>query len=63
MTDLPKKLRALADTLIGDEWQHPLAAVETCQQAADELERLMAFKVILFGHDKVDLLQPAIRKR
>lgn len=40
VTDLPEKLRALADTLVGDEWEHPIDAVETCRKAADEIERL-----------------------
>ena len=42
MTDhtLPDRLRYLAESLVGDEWEHPVDAVETCRRAADELERL-----------------------
>lgn len=41
-SDLPEKLRELAETLIGDDWEHPLTCVETCKSAADEIERLRA---------------------
>ena len=37
--DLPERLDALADSLVGDDWEHPLASVETCRQAAEELRR------------------------
>lgn len=38
--NLPERLLALAETLVGDEWEHPVDAVDTCRRAADELERL-----------------------
>ena len=34
------RLRALAETLEGDEWEHPLLSKEACVEAADELNRL-----------------------
>jgi hypothetical protein len=40
MADLPDRLRALAETLNGDEWEHPITAPDDCLAAADELERL-----------------------
>ena len=39
-TDLPTRLRELAATLEGDEWQHPVDAVEICRLAADEVEKV-----------------------
>lgn len=38
--DLIEDLNALADSLIGDDWNHPVTSVETCRRAARELERL-----------------------
>ena len=42
MTDhtLPDRLRGLCESLVGDEWEHPVDAVETCRKAAEEIERL-----------------------
>lgn len=34
------RLRELAESLVGDEWEHPVDAVETCRRAADEVEKL-----------------------
>lgn len=39
MIDL-QRLRVLADTLDGDDWQHPLGSAALCRDAAAELERL-----------------------
>lgn len=40
MSDLPERLLALAESLVGDEWNHPLKAVDDCRNAAAELKRL-----------------------
>lgn len=40
MADLPERLRDLAETLNGDEWEHPITAPDDCLAAADEIERL-----------------------
>ena len=40
MNDLPERLRALADSLEGDDWNHPLLSLEACREAAAEIERL-----------------------
>lgn len=42
MTDLPDRLRSLAESLEGDEWEHPLTAQQDCLRAAEEIERLRA---------------------
>ena len=39
MTD-PERLRDLADTLDGCEWNHPLGSAEVCRRVAKEIERL-----------------------
>jgi len=51
MTDLPDRLRAIADTLDGDEWEHPLCAEDDCRRAADEIERLQAIVDKLRDYD------------
>jgi len=38
ITDLSEQLRNLADTLVDDEWDHPLCSVETCRTAAYVLD-------------------------
>ena len=40
MNDLPERLRSLADSLVGDEWEHPITAEADCRAAADEIERM-----------------------
>ena len=40
MTDLPERLRHLAESLEGDDWEHPITARDDCLRAADEIERL-----------------------
>jgi hypothetical protein len=40
MSDLPERLLAIAESLVGDEWNHPLKAVDDCRNAAAELKRL-----------------------
>lgn len=35
-----QRLRDLAETLEGDDWQHPLGSAQLCRAAADEVERL-----------------------
>ena len=42
MNDLPERLRSLAASLDGDQWEHPIMAREACLRAADAIERLMA---------------------
>ena len=42
MSDLPERLRALADSLEGDDWQHPITAQADCWAAAERIERLQA---------------------
>gem|GEM_PF-5263512 len=44
MSDLPERLRALAASLEGDDWEHPITAREDCLRAAEELERLRAIR-------------------
>jgi hypothetical protein len=39
-SDLPERLRSLATSLEGDEWEHPLNSQETCRIAAEEIEKL-----------------------
>lgn len=38
--DIHERLRALASSLEGDEWNHPITAVGDCMQAASQLEML-----------------------
>lgn len=38
--DLPARLEALAETLVGDEWIYPIDSVEICRRAAEEIIRL-----------------------
>jgi hypothetical protein len=40
--NLPERLRDLAETLCGCQWNHPLCSPATCNEAADEIERLRA---------------------
>ena len=40
LDDLPERLRAIADSLDGDEWEHPLSSAADCRRAAVEIERL-----------------------
>lgn len=40
MTDLPARLRSLASSLEGDDWQHPCTAQQDCLRAADALESM-----------------------
>jgi hypothetical protein len=40
--DLPERLRDLAESLEGDDWEHPLLSQVTCRLAADEIERARA---------------------
>ena len=40
--NLPERLRDLAETLCGCQWMHPLGSPATCNEAADEIERLRA---------------------
>ena len=40
--NLPERLRDLAETLCGCQWMHPLCSPATCNEAADEIERLSA---------------------
>ena len=47
MTDLSERLLALADTLPGDLWNHPITAEDDCRRAAAEIERLEAVVVRL----------------
>lgn len=42
MSDLPDRLRAIAESLENDLWVHPIMAKEDCLKAAEELERLAA---------------------
>lgn len=37
---LPERLRSLAETLDGCEWNHPLRSADDCREAAKEIERL-----------------------
>lgn len=46
MTDLPERLRSLAESLEGDEWGHPLLSQKTCIDAAVEIERLLKLAFI-----------------
>jgi hypothetical protein len=41
--DLPERLRAIAETFGGCEWNHPITAAPECWRAASELERLRKF--------------------
>ena len=56
MSDLPERLRALATSLEGDEWEHPVTAREDCLAAAEEIERSRAalepFEVVDYRHDE-----------
>lgn len=38
MTDLPSKLRELAESLRSCEWNHPLTSADTCDEAAKLIE-------------------------
>jgi hypothetical protein len=40
MADLPERLRDLAESLTGNNWDHPITARGDCLTAAAELERL-----------------------
>lgn len=40
MNDIPERLRAFAETLIGDDWIHPLGSVDTCLEAAKAIEAM-----------------------
>lgn len=40
MNDLPERLRSLAESLDGDEWEHPLMSREVCIEAATLIELL-----------------------
>lgn len=40
MSDLPTRLRELAEALTCCEWEVPLCASDDCVRAADEIERL-----------------------
>jgi len=40
MNDLPERLRHLAESLIGDDWSHPLCSREACLEAASVLDKL-----------------------
>ncbi len=42
MSDLPERLRALADAIQGCDWELPITAREDCLLAAEEIERLRA---------------------
>ncbi len=42
MSDLPERLRSLADAIEGLDWELPVTAREDCRRAADEIERLRA---------------------
>jgi hypothetical protein len=42
MSNLSERLRALAETLDGCEWNHPLCSASHCRKAADAIERLQA---------------------
>ena len=37
---LPERLRTLAETLDGCEWNHPLCSADDCGEAAKDIERL-----------------------
>ena len=38
-TELCERLLALADSLVGDDWEHPLLSVETCKEAIKHLSQ------------------------
>jgi hypothetical protein len=40
--DLPERLRAIAESLEGDDWEHPITSQETCLKAADVIEKIAA---------------------
>lgn len=42
MTDLPSKLRELAESLRSCEWNHPLTSADTCDEAAKLIEVFVA---------------------
>ena len=62
MTD-PQRLRDLADTLEGDDWQHPLGSADLCRAAADELERLRTLCELGIGREQLALSQEIVRLR
>lgn len=39
MIDYPAKLRELAESLRGCEWNHPIDAASTCENAADMIAK------------------------
>lgn len=46
-SELPQQLRELADSLDSCQWNHPITAVRTCVEAAQEIERLRAERIDL----------------
>lgn len=62
MTDLPQRLREIADTLDGCEWYHPLLAAQRVREAAARIEAMEAEIALLnqnmetIKEDRADLL-------
>ena len=47
--ELSERLQVIAESLVGDEWEHPLLSVKTCEEAIKQL--LVPQKCILSDKD------------
>lgn len=48
-TDYPTKLRELAESLRGCEWNHPVDAAATCENAADMIQKYTEMLISYIG--------------
>lgn len=51
MSDLPTELRELAESLRSCEWNHPLTAADTCEEAAKLIEVVTAVPALAVNGD------------